>query len=114
MFAFALWDPDAEQLFLARDRLGIKPLYYHQDSRCLPLRLQRAGACSPLEMLTSRSMRSLLHHHLSLHAVVPAPRTLLRSIRKLAPGHHLTVGADGTIKEQSYWRLDAHNPDSGP
>lgn len=110
MFAFALWDPRAERLFLARDRLGIKPLYYHQtpDAFRFASNVQALLATGDVDLTLDEIA---LHHHLSLHAVVPAPRTLLRSIRKLAPGHHLTVDADGTVKEESYWQLDARNPD---
>lgn len=110
MFAFALWDPRAGRLFLARDRLGIKPLYYHQtpDAFRFASNVQALLATGNVDLTLDEVA---LHHHLSLHAVVPAPRTLLRSIRKLAPGHRLTVDADGTVKEENYWQLDARNPD---
>lgn len=110
MFAFALWDARAERLFLARDRLGIKPLYYHQapDAFRFASNVQALLATGDVDLALDEVA---LHHHLSLHAVVPAPRTLLRSIRKLAPGYHLTVDADGTVKEERYWQLDARNPD---
>lgn len=110
MFAFALWDPRAERLFLARDRLGIKPLYYHQAPGAFRFasNVQALLATGDVDLTLDEIA---LHHHLSLHAVVPAPRTLLRSIRKLAPGHHLTVDADGTVKEERYWQLDTRNPD---
>ena len=110
MFAFALWDPRTERLFLARDRLGIKPLYYHQapDAFRFASNVQALLATGDVDLALDEVA---LHHHLSLHAVVPAPRTLLRSIRKLAPGHYLTVNADGTVKEESYWQLNAQNPD---
>lgn len=110
MFAFAVWDPDTEQLFLARDRLGIKPLYYHHtpDAFRFASNVQALLATGDVDLTLDEVA---LHHHLSLHAVVPAPRTLLRSIRKLAPGHCLAVNADGAVKERSYWHLDARNPD---
>ena len=110
MFAFALWDPDGERLFLARDRLGIKPLYYHATPNAF-----RFASNVPALLATGDVDLTLdeiaLHHHLSLHAVVPAPRTLLHAIRKLAPGHCLTIEAQGTMKERRYWQLDARNPD---
>ena len=110
MFAFALWDVEAERLFLARDRLGIKPLYYHPSAGAFRFasNIQALLATGDVDLSLDEVA---LHHHLSLHAVVPAPRTLLRSIRKLAPGHCLTIGADGTAKERTFWRLDARNPD---
>ena len=111
MFAFAIWDPETEELFLARDRLGIKPLYYDVRPDCFRFAsntqalLAAGGVDTALDPVA-------LHHHLSLHAVVPAPRTLLRGLRKLAPGHALTVRADGAMEERTYWTLDARNPDS--
>ena len=110
MFAFALWGPDVGQLFLARDRLGIKPLYYHRTPEIFRFasNVQALLATGDVDLALDGVA---LHHHLSLHAVVPAPRTLLRAIRKLAPGHCLTVGTDGTVRERSYWQLDARNPD---
>ena len=112
MFAFALWDPDRKQLFLARDRLGIKPLYYHRtpDAFRFASSVQALLATGDVDLALDKVA---LHHHMSLHSVVPAPRTLLRSIRKLAPGHHLTIRADGMMKERSYWQLDARDPEPG-
>ncbi|AOV17705.1 asparagine synthase (glutamine-hydrolyzing) [Acidihalobacter aeolianus] len=109
MFAFAIWDVRAQHLFLARDRLGIKPLYYSET---------RAGfrfASNVQALLAGGGVDTdidpiALHHHLSLHAVVPAPRTLLKGIRKLPPAHTLTIGADGRQHLRTYWRLAAHRP----
>ena len=52
-----------------------------------------------------------LHHQFTLHAVVPAPRTLLRGIRKLSPGHSLTIEANGRKQLRQYWRLQTRTPD---
>jgi asparagine synthase (glutamine-hydrolysing) len=104
MFAFAVWDAGARTLFLARDRLGIKPLYYGQTREFLRFAstsqalLAAGGLDTALDPVA-------LHHHLSLHAVVPAPRTLLRGLRKLAPGHSLSIGPDNRRRERCYWRL---------
>jgi asparagine synthase (glutamine-hydrolysing) len=104
MFAFAIWDAKARSLFLARDRLGIKPLYYSQTRACLRFAstsqalLAAGGVDTALDPVA-------LHHHLTLHAVVPAPRTLLRGLRKLAPGHSLTIGPGDRGRLRRYWRL---------
>jgi asparagine synthase (glutamine-hydrolysing) len=109
MFAFAVWDWRARRLFLARDRLGIKPLYYTRDGARLRFAsntqalLAAGGVDTTLDPVA-------LHHHLTLHAVVPAPRTLLRGVRKLAPAHTLTVEADGTERLERYWTLEARRP----
>jgi asparagine synthase (glutamine-hydrolysing) len=109
MFAFAVWDINRQQLFLARDRLGIKPLYYSITPQGLRFASSSQALLSAGDVDTSIDPVAL-HHHLSLHAVVPAPRTLLRGLRKLAPAHSLTFYADGNKKPRRYWRLDTRPP----
>ena len=109
MFAFGLWDPRREVLLLARDRMGIKPLYYTEDASRLRF------ASSPRALLAGGGVDTALdsvalHHQLTLHAVVPAPRTILRGVRKVPPAHALTISLDGRIRERRYWRLDARRP----
>ncbi len=109
MFAFVIWDRQNKNLFLARDRLGIKPLYYMHTSRGFyfasnPQALIITGQCD-----TSIDPVGL-HYQLSLHAVIPAPRTLLKGIRKCRPGYQMTVQLDGSIQEKQYWELKAHRP----
>ncbi|MDP2432553.1 MAG: N-acetylglutaminylglutamine amidotransferase [Pseudomonadota bacterium] len=109
MFAFALHDARRQSVFLARDRLGIKPLYYSLDGR----RLRFASSVQAL--LAAGDIADgldpvALHHHFTLHAVVPAPRTVLAGIRKLAPASHLMIDARGGARETPYWRLSARRP----
>ncbi len=109
MFAFAIWDRQKRNLFLARDRLGIKPLYYMHTSEGFyfasnPQALIATGQCD-----TSIDPVSL-HYQFSLHAVIPAPRTLLKGIRKCRPGYQMIVQLDGSTKEKQYWELKAHRP----
>ncbi len=109
MFAFVIWDRQNKNLFLARDRLGIKPLYYMHTSKGFyfasnPQALIITGQCD-----TSIDPVGL-HYQLSLHAVIPAPRTLLKGIRKCRPGYQMTVQLDGSIQEKQYWELKAHRP----
>ncbi len=107
MFAFAIWN--REKLFLARDRLGIKPLYFSATPQALrfastPQALLAAGG------VDTRIDPVALHHLFTLHAVVPAPRTIYQSLRKLAPGTTMTVSADGEIAQRTYWTLKAQRP----
>jgi len=109
MFAFAIWDSTQHKLFLARDRMGIKPLYYA---------VSRQGfyfASNPQALLATGLFATDidavgLHHQLSLHAVIPAPRTLIKSIKKCRPAYHMTVTPDGKCEESRYWSLQAKRP----
>jgi asparagine synthase (glutamine-hydrolysing) len=109
MFAFALWDMRDKSLFLARDRLGIKPLYYALDgvrlrfASTLQALLAAGGVDTQLDAVA-------LHHHFTLHSVVPAPRTILRGVKKLPPAHTMTFTSTGEVKLQRYWSLDATRP----
>lgn len=109
MFAFALWDSAKQQLLLARDRLGIKPLYYTMMPNYL-----RFASTLPALLKTGEIDKTLdpiaLHHHLTLHAVVPAPRTIFQAIRKVAPATTLTVTSQGATTVQNYWQLNASRP----
>jgi asparagine synthase (glutamine-hydrolysing) len=110
MFAFALWDQNQETLFLARDRLGIKPLYYS---------LLADGT-----LLFGSELKALLQHpalprRLDPQAVedyfafgyIPDPKTIYRDVRKLAPGHVLTLRrGEERLRVRQYWDL-AFEPD---
>jgi len=111
MFAIAIWDAGQRQLVLARDRFGIKPFYYSQT------RDRFRFASSPQALLVAGDVDTgidsvALHHHFTLHAVVPAPRTLLRGVRKLPPAHVMIVNERGHDRLYSYWQLDAASPDT--
>jgi len=109
MFAFAIWDWSRRVLFLARDRFGIKPLYWSREGDTFRFAsntqalLAAGGVDTELDVVA-------LHHLFTLHAVVPAPRTLLRGLRKLAPAHWMRIDADGRQTQGPYWRLMAMRP----
>ena len=113
MFAFALWDADKETLFLGRDRLGVKPLHY---------------AVLPDGMLLFGSeIKSILAHpdvsrELDPYAIeeyfgygyVPEPRTILRQVQKLSPGHTLTIRRGQPVPEpRQYWDVRFHPTHTG-
>ena len=90
MFAFALWERDSGRVMLARDRLGIKPLYYSES----PSALRFASSLPALLAagdIDTRIDPVALHHYMSFHAVVPAPHTLLKGVRKLPPATVMTI-----------------------
>lgn len=104
MFAFAIWERASGRVLLGRDRLGIKPLYLApltgglRFASSLPALLAAGGVDTAIDPVG-------LHHYLSLHAIVPPPHTLLRGVRKLAPGTLLQIEADGTSQEHRFWEL---------
>ncbi len=112
MFAFALWDAASQELFLARDRLGIKPLYYARDRGFFRFASTSQALLAAGDVDTSLD-RSGLHHFLSLHGVVPAPGTILQGLKKLPPGHTMRVRVTGDSEIERYWRLRADQVDTG-
>ena len=109
MFAFAIWDIRRQRLLLARDRLGIKPLYYSRNSHCLRFASNSQALLAAGDVDTSIDPVGL-HHQLTLHGVIPAPRTVLNGVRKLAPATTLTVDAKGHERLRTYWHLKAVRP----
>ncbi len=104
MFAFAILHRDSGDVFLARDRLGIKPLYYANIGR------EFRFASSLQALLVYNDIDAdidpvALHHYMSFHAVVPAPHTILKGVKKLPPATTMTVRPDGTVIERVYWNL---------
>jgi asparagine synthase (glutamine-hydrolysing) len=109
MFAFAIWDMRKKVLFMARDRMGIKPLYYAADGKSFRFASNTQALLTTPGIDTSLDPLAI-HNLFSLHAVVPAPRTVLNGIRKLQPAHSLTIHADGRKELKRYWNLVARRP----
>ncbi len=109
MFAFAVWDMKSKTLFMARDRMGIKPLYYANTRKGYRFASNTQALLTTDDIDTSLDPVAL-HHLFTLHAVVPAPMTILKGIRKLQPAHSLLISANGEEKLQCYWKLDATRP----
>ncbi len=103
MFAFALWDRDRQELFLARDRFGIKPLYYYRGEGFL-LFASEVRALLASGLIPCRIDPVGLWQYLA-YQTVPAPRTLVQNVSLLPPGCSLAVTADGILREQQYWDL---------
>ncbi len=102
MFAFAVWDLRKRELFLARDRIGIKPLFYVQVDGAflfaseLKALLAHGGVRADLDP-------EGLNHYLTF-MYVPAPRTIIKNVHKLQPGHTLTVKDDAVGPPRRYWQ----------
>jgi asparagine synthase (glutamine-hydrolysing) len=109
MFAIAIWDLKKKTLFMARDRMGIKPFYYKLDKQGLRFASSMPALLATPDIDTSLDSAAI-HNLFSLHAVVPAPRTVLNGIRKLEPAHTLTINEKGEQTLERYWELDATRP----
>ncbi|PYS77806.1 MAG: asparagine synthase (glutamine-hydrolyzing) [Acidobacteria bacterium] len=104
MFAFAVWDSRRQELFLARDRVGKKPLLYAKAGGTFVFGSEFSALLA--HPAVGREVdREALHYYLSFMCV-PAPLTAYRQIRKLEPGHSLTLTRDGELKIERYWQPD--------
>jgi asparagine synthase (glutamine-hydrolysing) len=106
MFAFGLWDAKARELWLVRDRIGIKPLYYsvHHGRITFASEIKALLEDPQQERLVDEEA---LYHYLSF-LTTPTPQTLFKGIRKLAGGTWLCVNAGGEVREQRYWDVWDH------
>jgi asparagine synthase (glutamine-hydrolysing) len=109
MFAFAIWDRTEHTLFLARDRMGVKPLYYAQHEGRLAF-ASRPGALTRLLDRRDLDINSqALRVYLEL-GYIPAPLAFHQDMHKLAPGHYLLANARG-IRIVRYWDFRCISPD---
>lgn len=102
MFAFAVVERDSGRATLARDRLGIKPLYYAETSTGIRFASTLPGLLQAGDIDTSIDPVAL-NFYMTFHAVVPAPLTILKGVRKLPPATILTVEPDGRTRQRVYW-----------
>ena len=103
MFAFAIWDRPRQRLFLARDRVGIKPLYYCQHGDTLWFASESKALLTdpavPRDIDLGAICQFLAHYYL------PGEQTLFQGVRRLLPGHTLTV-ENGSVSRRRYWDLE--------
>lgn len=112
MFAFVIHEQTSGRVFAARDRLGIKPFYYREAPGMF-----RFASALPALLAVERETPELdavaLHHYMTFHSVVPAPRTIIASIRKLPPATRLTIEPDGARVEEVYWEPSFSRDEAG-
>lgn len=105
MFAFAIYDTRDGTLFLSRDRIGIKPLYYYIDEERLvfssEIKAIVLSGLVPLEV-----DEQVVYQYLTLHHSIP-PDTLLKGIKSLEPGHYMLAGSR-TIEQKKYWDIESN------
>jgi asparagine synthase (glutamine-hydrolysing) len=102
MFAFAIYDFRKKKLFLARDHLGQKPLYYYHEGSIF-LFASEIKALLEIEPKLRQLDCNALYEYLTIRIITP-PRSMFRNIRKLAPGHSLTF-QNGKVEIKPYWQL---------
>lgn len=103
IFAFALWDVRKRHLLLARDGVGVKPLYYSETSRGLVFASELKALCALPELDRTLDHIALSHYITCLYA--PAPRTPFKAVRKLEPGTAMIVENGRIKKTWRFWQL---------
>ncbi len=112
MFAFALWDRTRKELVLARDRVGLKPLYIYRDAEKLAFGSELKAILALPDM--SRAIDPAAVEDYLAYGMVPGARTIFSGIEKLPPAHVLAVGPGRLMASaRRYWRLRIE-PDLGP
>jgi len=105
MFAYAVWDAREKFLYLFRDRMGVKPLYYHRHDGVFAfaseLKAIHAGLCGRLE-IDLEALGEFFHY-----GYIAAPRSIYRHTFKLEPGCWARIGSDHTLEKHAYWSIDA-------
>jgi asparagine synthase (glutamine-hydrolysing) len=112
MFAFALWDGRQRRMFLVRDRVGVKPLYYHVDNVTKAvLFASELKSFAALPRFPRRIDPAALHLYFR-YGYVPSPRAIFEDTFKVKPGHYLQISESGDRIETAYW--SPVPADSGP
>lgn len=111
MFAFAIYDTRSNALFLARDRIGIKPLYFYMDGKQFIFSSEMKTIIKS-GLITLEVDDRAVYQYLTLHHHIP-PDTLIRSIKSIKPGHYLRIG-DRTMEQVGYWDIQDNLHSSMP
>jgi asparagine synthase (glutamine-hydrolysing) len=102
MFGLAVWDLRRQRLLLARDRLGIKPLYYYYDGKQLAFGSELKAILQAPEVERSVDLAAL--NNFLTFEYIPSPRSIFKKVRKLEPGHYL-IWSEGDPVDKPYWQL---------
>jgi asparagine synthase (glutamine-hydrolysing) len=103
MFAFGLWDEKKKQLFLARDRFGIKPLYYYYQNGNFLFASEIKAFKANDEVSTTLDFTSFADYF--VYRYVPSPKSIWKEIAKLPAAHLLLLNNEGTITTKEYWKI---------
>ncbi len=105
MFAFCIYDRKKEQFLLGRDRLGIKPLYYTENNGTFYF-ASNIQSLNDAGVVSHTIDKQALNYYLTFHAVVPAPWTIFKNVRKLEPGTTMTIDKEGHKHLRRFWSLE--------
>jgi asparagine synthase (glutamine-hydrolysing) len=103
MFALAIWCEREQQLFLARDRFGIKPLYYYTDENCFAFASEIKGLKANQEITTTLCFSSFSDFF--VYRYVPSPNTIWKEVKKLPAAHYLILNSSGKLTIKQYWQI---------
>jgi len=104
MFAFAVWERDSGRVVLARDRLGIKPLYWARSPHAFRFASTLPALLAAGDVDTTIDAAAF-HHYMSFHAVVPRDMTILNGVRRLPAATLMVIEPDGSCRQHRYWKV---------
>lgn len=103
MFAFAIWDGRKQKLFIARDRVGKKPLYYAVRGRTLYFASEMKALLEASDLDPKINLAAIPLY--LTYQFIPSPMTIYQDVRRLPPGHYLEINAEGYLRLEQYWKL---------
>ena len=112
MFAFGIWDDNKKRLVLARDRFGIKPLYYFQDSSSFIFASEIKAIIEDPQVPRRLDHKSVCDY--LTYRYVPCPATIWKDVKKLKPGHYMIIDLEGNVQLKKYWSLEYGNNNGDP
>lgn len=103
MFAFGIWDENKRELFLARDRFGIKPLYYYHQNGNFVFASEIKGIKANATVSTTLDLTSFADYF--VYRYVPSPKSIWKEVNKLPVASYLVLKADGSTEVKKYWNI---------
>ena len=103
MFAFGIWDENKKELFLARDRFGIKPLYYYHQQGNFVFASEIKGIKANSTVITTLDLTAFSDYF--VYRYVPSPKSIWKEVKKLPVAAYLILKANGNIEVKNYWHI---------
>ena len=107
MFAFAVWDSKKEELFIARDRFGIKPIYYYYNNKTFVFGSELKAIVSDKDFIKIPDISSFSDY--LVYRYIPSPKTIWKHTYKIPPAHYITFNWKEGLKTEEYWKLNIEN-----